>query len=146
MPTLTLPIFDAGRNIANLDLAEARKNIAVAEYEKTIQVAFREVADALMARDWLNEQVKAQAAVLASETDRLRLSLARYDNGIASSLEVFDAQRQQFAAEQSLVDVRLMRLVNTVELYRALGGGLVKPESVPDAPQKTAEAQQEFAQ
>lgn len=59
LPQLTLPIFDAGRNIANLDVAEARKNIAVAEYEKTIQVAFREVADALTARDWLNEQVKA---------------------------------------------------------------------------------------
>ena len=145
-PALTLPIFDAGRNIANLDLAEARKNIAVAEYEKTIQVAFREVADALMARDWLNEQVKAQAAVLASETDRLRLSQARYDNGIASSLEVFDAQRQQFAAEQSLVDARLMRLVNAVELYRALGGGLVKPESTPEETVASQEVQQDFAQ
>ncbi len=126
MPQLTLPIFDAGRNISNLDLAEARKNIAVAQYEKTVQVAFREVADALMARDWLNEQVKAQAAVLKSESERLRLSEARYNNGIASSLEVFDAQRQQFAAEQSLVDARMLRLINTVELYRSLGGGLVE--------------------
>lgn len=108
MPQLTLPIFDAGRNISNLDLAEARKNIAVAQYEKTVQVAFREVADALMARDWLNEQVKAQAAVLKSETERLKLSEARYNNGIASSLEVFDSQRQQFAAQQSLVDARLL--------------------------------------
>lgn len=127
LPELTLPIFDAGRNVANLDVAEARKNIAVAEYEKTIQVAFREVADALTARDWLNEQVKAQAAVLASESERLKLAEARYNNGIASSLEVFDAQRQQFAAEQSLVDARLLRLINTVELYRSLGGGLVPP-------------------
>ena len=99
-----------------------------------------------MARDWLNEQVKAQAAVLASETDRLRLSQARYDNGIASSLEVFDAQRQQFAAEQSLVDARLMRLVNAVELYRALGGGLVKPESTPEETVASQEVQQDFAQ
>ncbi len=125
MPQLTLPIFDAGRNISNLDLAEARKNIAVAQYEKTVQVAFREVADALMARDWLNEQVKAQAAVLKSETERLKLSEARYNNVIASSLEVFDSQRQQFAAQQSLVDARLLRLINTVELYRSLGGGIV---------------------
>lgn len=125
MPQLHLPIFDAGRNIANLDLAEARKNIAIAQYEKAIQVAFREVADALIARDWLNEQVKAQTAVLNSETERLKLSEARYNNGIASSLEVFDAQRQQFAAEQSLVDARLLRLINAVELYRSLGGGLV---------------------
>ncbi|MCZ4065082.1 efflux transporter outer membrane subunit [Oxalobacter aliiformigenes] len=123
-PQLTLPIFDAGRNMANLDLAEARKNIAIVNYEKAIQTAFREVADALTARDWLNEQVKAQAAVLNSETERLKLSEARYNNGIASSLEVFDAQRQQFAAEQSLVDARLTRLINAVELYRSLGGGL----------------------
>lgn len=123
-PQLTLPIFDAGRNMANLDLAEARKNIAIVNYEKAIQTAFKEVADALTARDWLNEQVKAQAAVLNSETERLKLSEARYNNGIASSLEVFDAQRQQFAAEQSLVDARLTRLINAVELYRSLGGGL----------------------
>ena len=140
LPQLTLPIFDAGRNIANLDLADARKNIAVAEYEKTIQVAFREVADALTARDWLNEQVKAQAAVLNSETERLKLSEARYNNGIASSLEVFDAQRQQFAAEQSLVDARLLRLINTVELYRSLGGGLVDSSSAKTAlPQETVQ-------
>ena len=87
-PQLTLPIFDAGRNMANLDLAEARKNIAIVNYEKAIQTAFKEVADALTARDWLNEQVKAQAAVLNSETERLKLSEARYNNGIASSLEV----------------------------------------------------------
>ncbi len=127
-PQLTLPIFDAGRNIANLDLAEARKNIAVVNYEKAIQTAFKEVADALTARDWLNEQVKAQAAVLNSETERLKLSEARYNNGIVSSLEVFDAQRQQFAAEQSLVDARLTRLINAVELYRSLGGGLTSSD------------------
>ena len=138
MPQLTLPIFDAGRNISNLDLAEARKNIAVAQYEKTVQVAFREVADALMARDWLNEQVKAQAAVLKSETERLKLSEARYNNGIASSLEVFDSQRQQFAAQQSLVDARLLRLINTVELYRSLGGGIVDADA-PKTAKTTAE-------
>lgn len=129
-PQMTLPIFDTGRNIANLDLAEARKNIAVAEYEKSIQVAFREVADALAAREWLNEQVKAQEGVLKAETDRHRLARARFINGIAGSLEVLDAQRQQFAAEQSLVDVRLLRMANAVELYRSLGGGYYQPDPV----------------
>lgn len=141
MPQLNLPIFDAGRNIANLDLAEARKNIAIAQYEKAIQVAFREVADALIDRDWLNEQVKAQTAVLNSETERLKLSEARYNNGIASSLEVFDAQRQQFAAEQSLVDARLMRLINAVELYRSLGGGLLVSETADTEVQKIEQGQ-----
>ncbi len=129
-PQMSVPIFDSGRNIANLDVAEARKNIAVAEYEKSIQVAFREVADALAARQWLNEQVKAQEGVLAAETDRHRLAKARLLNGIAGSLEVLDAQRQKFAAEQSLVDVRLLRIVNAVELYRALGGGYHMPDPV----------------
>ena len=127
---MTVPIFDSGRNLANLDVAEARKNIAVAEYEKSIQVAFREVADALVARNWLNEQVKAQEGVLTAEADRYRLAQARFNNGIAGSLEVLDAQRQQFAAEQSLVDARLLRMINAVELYRALGGGLYQPDSV----------------
>lgn len=129
-PQMTVPIFDSGRNLANLDVAEARKNIAVAEYEKSIQVAFREVADALVARNWLNEQVKAQEGVLTAEADRYRLAQARFNNGIAGSLEVLDAQRQQFAAEQSLVDARLLRMINAVELYRALGGGLYQPDSV----------------
>ncbi len=133
-PQLTLPIFDAGRNMANLDLAEARKNIAIVNYEKAIQTAFKEVADALTARDWLNEQVKAQAAVLNSETERLKLSEARYNNGIASSLEVFDAQRQQFAAEQSLV--------NAVELYRSLGGGLTDSSVAKTDVQKEQPVQQ----
>lgn len=121
-PQLVLPIFDAGRNIANLNISEARKSIAVAEYEKTIQTAFREVADTLVARDLLNEQVDAQAAVLVAEQERLKLSEARYENGISSSLDVLDAQRQLFAAEQSLVQARLLRLTNAVDLYRSLGG------------------------
>ncbi len=123
-PQILLPIFDAGRNIANLDLAEVRKNIAIAQYEKTIQVAFREVADALIARGLFNEQVKAQADVLNAETERLKLSKARYDSGIASSLDVLDSERQHFSAQQALVQARLDRLLNTVDLYRSLGGGI----------------------
>jgi len=123
-PQIVLPIFDAGRNINNLDLAWTRKNIAIADYEKAIQVAFREVADALVARDLLTQQVDAQAAVTAAETERLKLSDARYQNGISSSLDVLDAQRQLFAAEQSLVQAQLLRLTNAIDLYRALGGGI----------------------
>jgi multidrug efflux system outer membrane protein len=123
-PQLLLPIFDAGRNRANLSLAETRKNIAVADYEKTIQVAFREVADALAARTYLGDQVTAQRAVREAQADRLRLLQLRFDNGVASALDVLDAQRELFNAEQSLVQARLLRTTSAVDLYRALGGGL----------------------
>jgi len=123
-PQLVLPIFDAGRNRANLTLSEVRKNLAVADYEKTIQTAFREVADALAARDYLGEQVAAQRAVQEAQADRLKLSQLRFDNGVASSLDVLDAQRELFSAEQSLVQARLQRTTSAIDLYRALGGGL----------------------
>jgi len=140
-PQLTLPIFDAGRNMANLDLSETRKNIAIAEYEKTIQTAFREVADTLVARNLLNEQVDAQAAVLAASRERLKLSEARYENGISSSLDVLDAQRELFSAEQSLVQARLLRLTNSIDLYRSLGGGLkAQSQAAKPAPQHEAKS------
>ncbi len=123
-PQMLLPIFDAGRNSANLNLAEVRKNVAVANYEKSIQVAFREVADALAARAALDEQIDALYAVQQAQAERLKLSDLRYRNGVASSLDVLDAQRELFTAQQSLVQARLLRLTNAVDLYRALGGGL----------------------
>ncbi|OEZ55383.1 efflux transporter outer membrane subunit [Duganella sp. HH105] len=123
-PQLTLPIFDAGRNRANLGLAEVRKNITVADYEKAIQTAFREVADALAARDYLGEQVSAQRAVQEAQADRLKLLQLRQDNGVASSLDVLDAQRELFSAQQALVQARLLRTTSAIDLYRALGGGL----------------------
>ncbi|HEY4542953.1 MAG TPA: efflux transporter outer membrane subunit [Noviherbaspirillum sp.] len=132
VPQLVLPIFDAGRNRANLDVAQVRKNIAVAEYERTIQSAFREVADALVARTALEEQIDAQRAVLEAQSQRLSLAEQRYQSGIASSLDLLDAQREQFQAEQSLVQARLARLTNAVDLYRALGGGL-QETAVPPA-------------
>ena len=128
-PQIVLPIFDAGRNVNNLDLAWTRKHIAVAEYEKAIQVAFREVADALVARDLLAQQVEAQEAVMKAEAERLKLSDARYQSGVASSLDVLDAQRQLFSAEQTLVQARLLRLTNAIDLYRALGGGLLSGDA-----------------
>ncbi len=123
-PQLLLPIFDAGRNRGNLDLAEVRKNLAVADYEKTIQTAFREVADALVARGTLEEQIDAQGKFLDAQAERLKLSELRYQNGVASSLDVLDAQRELFSAQQALVQARLLRLTNAIDLYRSLGGGL----------------------
>ncbi|WP_426336275.1 efflux transporter outer membrane subunit [Pseudoduganella sp. R-31] len=123
-PQLVLPIFDTGRNLANLDVSHARKNIAVADYEKTIQQAFREVADALAARTYLGEQVAAQRAVQDAQAERLRLLQLRFENGVASSLDVLDAQRELFTAEQALVQARLLRTSSAIDLYRALGGGL----------------------
>ena len=124
VPQLTLPIFDTGRNLANLDVSKARKNIAVAEYEKSIQAAFREVADALAARSYLGEQVAAQRTVQEAQAERLRLLQLRFENGVASSLDVLDAQRELFAAQQALVQARLLRTTSAIDLYRALGGGL----------------------
>lgn len=129
-PQLLLPIFDAGRNRANLDLTQVRKNITVADYEKTIQIAFREVADALVARTTLDQQVAAQRAVQQAEAARLKLAELRYHNGVDSSLAVLDAQRELFSAELLLVQTRLLRQLNTIDLYRTLGGGL--NETTPD--------------
>ncbi|WUR12036.1 efflux transporter outer membrane subunit [[Empedobacter] haloabium] len=124
VPQLTVPIFDAGRNRANLGLAEVRKDIAVADYEKTIQVAFREVADALAARTYLADQVAAQRAIQEAQAERLRLLQLRFENGVASTLDVLDAQRELFDAQQQLVQARLLRTTSAIDLYRALGGGL----------------------
>ncbi len=122
-PSLSLPLFDGGRNRANLDVSKARRNLAVADYERTIQGAFREVADALAERRWLTEQVVAQQATLAAQTERASLAGLRYQNGAAPYLEVLDAERDRFAAEQVLVQVRRALLSSSVNLYAALGGG-----------------------
>lgn len=122
-PQLTLPIFDAGRNIAGLDSAKAQRDIAVAQYEKSIQSAFREVADGLAGRATLGEQYRATQAQATAEGTRFRLSDLRYRNGIASALDLLDAQRSQFAAQQATVQVHLLQLQNQVTLYKALGGG-----------------------
>jgi multidrug efflux system outer membrane protein len=123
-PQLTLPIFDAGRNAANLDLAKVRTNIAVADYEKSIQVAFREVADALDARATLVEEINAQEAARNAQAARLELAQVRYKNGVSNYLDVLDAERELYTAEQQLLQTRLLKLTNAVDLYRSLGGGL----------------------
>ncbi len=126
-PSALLPIFDAGRNSANLDAAEVSRRIAVAQYEKTIQTAFREVSDALDSESTLAEQGRAQRAQLEAESVRLRLSDLRYSNGVSSYLDLLDAQRSVFALEQSVVQVRLAQLQNQLQLYKALGGGVTTP-------------------
>lgn len=123
-PQVVLPIFDGGRNRSNLTLTEVRKNLAIADYEKTIQTAFREVADALVARASLDQQIDAQRAVQEAQADRLRLADLRFQNGVSSFIDVLDAQRELFSAEQALVQARLLRLTNAIDLYRSLGGGL----------------------
>ncbi|NYH97444.1 efflux transporter outer membrane subunit [Cupriavidus plantarum] len=123
-PSLVLPIFDTGRNLSNLDLANVRKRIEIANYEKTIQTAFSEVADALVARGTLEEQVAGQEQQRNAEAARFELSRMRFRSGVASYLDELDAQRQLFNAEQALVQARQLRLVNAIDLYRALGGGL----------------------
>lgn len=124
--SLTLPIFDFGRNQGNLDVAEARRNIAVSTYEKTVQEAFREVADALAARRYLADQVAAQQRALTAQRNSAELAQLRYQNGVANYLEVLDAERNLFDAEQSLVATRRNQLDNLVTLYVALGGGLTE--------------------
>ncbi|HBO2174679.1 TPA: multidrug efflux transporter outer membrane subunit OprA [Pseudomonas aeruginosa] len=122
-PQLTVPIFDGGRNRANLDLAEVRKDIAVSRYEESIQVAFREVADALVAGDQLDIQLRAQRGVRDADRERLQLVQKRYAKGVANYLEMLDAQRSLFDSEQQLIRLQGLRLNNGVALYRALGGG-----------------------
>ena len=122
-PVLKLPLFDGGRTRANLEVAEARKVQAVADYEKTIQQAFREVADALAARAAFGEQLRADAANLRAQQARLERVKARERAGVASYLEVLDASRDAFGAEQSLAGTRRQLLSAQVGLYKALGGG-----------------------
>ncbi|HSO44074.1 MAG TPA: efflux transporter outer membrane subunit [Rhodoferax sp.] len=122
-PQLVLPIFDAGRNQANLDAARAGREIAVAQYEKSIQSAFREVADALASRATLGQQLQAGQALLEVEKSRNHLTQLRLDNGVANQLEWLDAERSLFAAQLLLVQIRLAYQQNQIALFKALGGG-----------------------
>ncbi len=124
VPALRLPLFDSGRTSGNVDLAEARKNIAVAEYEKSIQQAFREIADLLAARTQLGEQLVAQEANVTAQNQRLAIVDARYKAGVSSHLELLDAQREHFAAQQSALAVRRQLLATAASFYKALGGGV----------------------
>lgn len=120
VPVLRLPLFDFGKLAAGLDLAEARKNVAVVEYEKAIQQGFREIADLLPARQYFAEQLAAAEATERAQGDRLRIVEARHQAGVSSYLELLDAQREQFSVQQSALAVRRQQLTATVSLYKAL--------------------------
>ena len=123
MPKITLPIFDGGRNQAALDLAEVRRDLAVAGYEKSVQVAFREVADALAARTTIGARLDARQAQVAAAARSLELAELRYRGGVDSQLQWLDAQRSLLGAEQALLGAQVARAANLVELYKVLGGG-----------------------
>jgi len=122
-PAITLPIFDAGRNRAGLDSANAEREIAVAQYEKAIQTAFREVADAMAGQATYDEQLRALIAQANAEEIRFKLSDMRYRNGIASGLDLLDAQRSLYTAQLATAQARQAKLQNQVALYKTLGGG-----------------------
>ncbi|QCP48381.1 efflux transporter outer membrane subunit [Trinickia violacea] len=125
-PTIDLPIFEGGSNIANLNLANIQKKIQIAQYEKSIQSAFREVADGLAARGTYDEQIAALERDVFAEQRALDLSELRYHNGVDSYLAVLAAQTALYSAQQSLVNARVNRLTSLVNLYVALGGGWIE--------------------
>lgn len=131
-PRIDLPIFDAGARRASLDLAETQREIAVAQYQQAIQIAFREVADGLAARSSYRLQLEAQHRYVVSAQRRLELAQLRYSNGVDSYLSVLSAQTDLYTARQSLISTQLARLTNLVDLYRSLGGGwTVENDDVP---------------
>jgi multidrug efflux system outer membrane protein len=122
-PQISLPIFDGGSNRANLKVAEVDRDIAVAQYEKAIQTAFREVADALAQRGTIDDQLAAQQSLTDATAENYRLSQARYEKGVDSYLQVLDSQRSLYGAQQNMISVSLVRLTNLTTLYKVLGGG-----------------------
>ncbi|BEP64966.1 efflux transporter outer membrane subunit (plasmid) [Variovorax sp. V213] len=122
-PQISLPIFDGGANRANLDIARTDRDIYVAQYEKAIQTAFREVSDALAQRSTLGRQLDAQQSLVDATAESYRLSDARFKRGVDSYLSVLDAQRSLYTAQQNLIGTRLSRFTNLVTFYKTLGGG-----------------------
>lgn len=126
-PSIDLPIFDWGTRKANIKISETEQKIAVSDYEKAIQSAFREVNDALAARAHIDERLSAQHRLVSATETTYRLSTARFRAGIDSYLTVLDAQRSAYAAQQNLLMLEQTKLNNQIELYKALGGGLTQP-------------------
>lgn len=122
-PQVTAPIFTAGRNMANLDVATLRKEANIAAYERAIQIAFREVADALAGRQTLGDELAAQQRLVTATQDAFNIAQARYTGGIDNYLTVLDARRSLYGARQGEIATRLARLSNYIALYAALGGG-----------------------
>ncbi|BCT32541.1 efflux transporter outer membrane subunit [Pseudomonas protegens] len=121
-PQINLPIFNAGSLRASLDYARLQKDISVAQYEKSIQTAFQEVADGLAARQTYQQQLMAQGNLVQASQDYYNLAEHRYRIGVDSNLVFLDAQRSLFSAQQGLINDHLAQLLAEVDLYRALGG------------------------
>ncbi|MGL6042545.1 MAG: efflux transporter outer membrane subunit, partial [Sandaracinobacteroides sp.] len=128
-PSISVPLFDWGRRKGNVAVAVAREDIAVATYERTVQEAFREVSNALAGRAYYAEQVAAQERATVAQRAIARLARIRYREGVANYLEVLDAERNLFTAEQTLLSLRRQELDNLAALYAALGGGLQPGET-----------------
>lgn len=126
IPKIDIPIFNAGRNNANLKLAEIRQQQSIVNYEQKIQAAFKEVADALALRDSISKQIDAQQRYLDSLQITLQRAKGLYASGAVSYIEVLDAERSLFTTQQTLLDLTNSRQVNEINLYTALGGGWVK--------------------
>ena len=126
IPKIDIPIFNAGRNNANLKLAEIRQQQSVVNYEQKIQAAFKDVADALALRDSINNQIDAQQRYLDSLQITLQRARGLYASGAVSYIEVLDAERSLFTTQQTLLDLTNSRQVNEINLYTALGGGWVE--------------------
>ena len=145
-PQISLPIFDGGRNDANLDVAEVSKRIEVARYRKTVQTAFRETADALAGRSTLNDELAARDAMVAAAESGFELADKRYRQGVDSYLPVLDALRELYRAEQSRIAIQAAEVANRVALYKALGGGWRETgEQTPGGPRASAEDEAEEA-
>ena len=122
VPLVRLPIFDGGRNRAGVQVAESNQRIALAQYEKAVQTAFREAADVLADRAQWRERLAAQASMVANTQKAFDLSDARFKAGVDNYLAVLDAQRSLYAAQQTLIGLRLSEQVNRVTLWKVLGG------------------------
>ncbi len=133
MPQINLPIFTAGRLSANLDYRKVVKDINVAQYEKSIQEAFREVSDGLAAHGTFGEQLQAQRDLVDNNQQYYQLANQRYDEGVDNYLAVLDAQRELFAAQQQLIKDHLSQLSSEVSLFKALGGGWDSQPATPVA-------------
>jgi len=125
-PSISIPIFNGGRNKALLKAAKIDQKIAVVQYEKTLQLAFKEVSDALASRETLGQQLDAQRMLVQASQDAYDLSMKRYNEGVDSFLSVLDAQRSLFASQTAEIDLQRQELANRVSLYKVLGGGLAQ--------------------
>lgn len=137
-PAINVPIFTGGANTANLRVSKLTRDTAVAQYEKAIQTAFQEVADALVARGTLDDQLVAQQKLETASEKAYRIADMRYRGGVDSYLTALVAQQSLYSAQQQLTGVRLSRLQNLVTLYKVLGGGLQEHTSTAQTPPQPA--------